>query len=374
MNGLIQMPDTSVIDAWLASACMPPETVRSLLETFGGAEACFTAFSNQNEAFRNTVQPRFLRMLENNGTAENLKRTEELMDRHSIGVILYTDPLFPPELVQIDEAPAILFYQGDPTCLKNRKLSMVGSRAASYAGQKAAGKVAADLSRQGVTVVSGLACGIDAASHQGCIDGGSPTVAVTACGLDTVYPKSSIHLRNKILERGGLLISEYAPGEKPAGWHFPFRNRIIAGLGRALILIEARIRSGSMTSVRHALDQGKDVFVYPGDPSSDLFEGNHQLLREGATYFTSAEDILEDLHWLDNPPPVRHNSDCSADTASFPPEQSAIIRALKPGTLSFEQLLDKTGLSPSSLMSALTVLQISGRVESLPGKQYQLKQ
>ena len=129
-----------------------------------------------------------------------------------------------------------------------------------------------------------------------------------------------------------------------------------------------------MTSVRHALDQGKDVFVYPGDPSSDQFEGNHQLLREGATYFTSAEDILDDLHWLDNPPPVRQNSDCSADTASFPPEQSAIIRALKPGTLSFEQLLDKTGLSPSSLMSALTVLQISGRVESMPGKQYQVKQ
>ena len=129
-----------------------------------------------------------------------------------------------------------------------------------------------------------------------------------------------------------------------------------------------------MTSGRHALDQGKDVFVYPGAPSSDQFEGNHQLLREVATYFTSAEDILDDLDWLNNPPPVRQNSDCSADTASLPPEQSAIIRALRPGTLSFEQLLDKTGLSPSALMSALTVLQISGRVESMPGKKYQLKQ
>ena len=371
---MTQKSETSVFDAWLASACMPPGTVRHLLETCGGAEACFSAFRTGDEAFRNAVPQRFLRLLENNGTDESLKRSEDLIARHSIGVLRCSDPLFPPELAQIDEAPAILFFQGDPSCLHNRMLSMVGSRAASYAGQKAALKVAADLSRQGVAIVSGLACGIDAASHQGCLDGGSPTIAVTACGLDTVYPKSSIPLRNKILDRGGLLISEYAPGEKPAGWHFPFRNRIIAGLGRALILIEARIRSGSMTSVRHALDQGKDVFVYPGDPSSDQFEGNHQLLREGAIYFTSADDILDDLHWLDNPPPVRQNSDCSADTASLPPEQSAIIRALKSGTLSFEQLLDQTGLTPSSLMSALTVLQISGRVESIPGKQYQLKQ
>ena len=374
MNVLTHKSEASVFDAWLASACMPPETVRCLLETFGGAEACFSAFRSCDEAFRSMIPLRFLRLLENNGTAEYLKRTEDLMKRHSIGILRYTDQLFPTQLMQIDEAPAILFIQGNPVCLKNRMLSMVGSRAASYTGQKAAGKVASDLSRQGVTIVSGLACGIDAASHQGCIEGGTPTIAVTACGLDTVYPKSNILLRNRILDRGGLLISEYAPGEKPAGWHFPFRNRIITGLGRALILIEARIRSGSMTSVRHALDQGKDVFVYPGDPSSDQFEGNHQLLREGATYFTSAEDILDDLHWLDNPPLVRQNSDCSADTASLPPEQSAIIRALKPGTLCFEHLLDKTGLSPSTLMSALTVLQISGRVESMPGKKYQLKQ
>ena len=371
---MTQKSDASVFDAWLASACMPPETVRRLLETFGGAEACFSAFRTGNEVFRNAVSPRFLRLLESNGTDGNLKRMEDLMAGYSIGVLRYSDPQFPQALEHIDEAPAILFFQGDPLCLRKRMLSMVGSRAASYAGQKAARKVSADLSRQGVAIVSGLACGIDAASHQGCLDGESPTIAVTACGLDTVYPKSNIRLRNEILERGGLLISEYAPGEKPAGWHFPFRNRIIAGLGRALILIEARIRSGSMTSVRHALDQGKDVFVYPGDPSSDQFEGNHQLLREGATYFTSAEDILDDLHWLDNPPPVRQNSDCSADTASLPPEQSAIIRALRPGTLSFEQLLDKTGLSPSALMSALTVLQISGRIESMPGKQYQVKQ
>ena len=128
-----------------------------------------------------------------------------------------------------------------------------------------------------------------------------------------------------------------------------------------------------MTTVQHALEQGKDVFVYPGDPSSDLFEGNHQLLREGGIYFTCADDILSDLNWLDNPNPVRHNSDCSIISAPLSPEQAAVLQALKPGKLYFEQLAQKTGLTPSILMATLTVLQLRGAVESLPGKQYQLK-
>ena len=128
-----------------------------------------------------------------------------------------------------------------------------------------------------------------------------------------------------------------------------------------------------MTSVQHTLDQGKDVFVYPGDPASDSFEGNHQLLREGGIYFTSAEDILGDLHWLDNPSAVRQNSDCCTEIKADTPEQAAVIRALGPGCLGFEQLLEKTQLDPPALMSTLTILQITGTVESLPGKQYQLK-
>ena len=366
-------PSGPVFDAWLASACIPPAKLRRLMDHFGSADICYSAFRQKDEEFKTVLSPRLLGLLESHGSDEWLKRIDDLMDQYSIGVVRYTEPNFPEGLSLIDEAPSILFFQGNPLCLKNRALAMVGSRAASYAGQKAARKVAGDLSRQSISIVSGLACGIDAASHQGCIDGGSPTIAVAACGLDMVYPKSNTSLRNEIIDRGGLLVSEYAPGEKPVGWHFPIRNRIISGLGRALILIEAKIRSGSMTSVQHALDQGKDVFVYPGDPASNLFEGNHLLLREGATYFTSADDILKDLDWLDNPSLVRQNIDCSTDTSSMPPEQSLIIRALKPGTLSFEQLLEKTGLAASSLMSMLTILQISGIVEPLPGKQYQLK-
>ena len=360
-------------DVWIASACLPPDTIRRLLEIYHDTASCYQAFREKDEALYQIVPPRFRGILEKKASDKQMGKMLELMEKHQIHVLRYGDPEYPESLSQIDQAPMILFCQGNLKCFQNRTLSMVGSRAASYAGQKATKKLSCDLSRRNISIVSGLASGIDTASHQGCIEGGSPTIAVTACGLDTVYPRDNYRLRDEILAKNGLIISEYVPGETPAGWHFPFRNRIIAGLGKALILMEARIRSGSMTSVKHALDQGKDVFVYPGDPSSEYFEGNHQLLREGGIYFTSADDILQDLNWLDNQPSVRQNSDCSTETRGFTPEQNAVIHSLEPGNLSFEQLLDRTHLDPPALMSALTILQISGKIESLPGKQYQLK-
>ena len=374
MNPVLQSGYGYEYDAWLASACMPASTVRKLLDCYETSEACHSAFLQNDPELQQLITRRFYQLLSASGTKENLDRYKKAMDQHGIRTICFHDIGFPPELDQTDDPPAILFYQGNTDCIAERSLCVVGSRAASYAGQKAARNLSADLGAYGVTIVSGMACGIDAASHMGCLEGGSPTVAVTACGLDSVYPRDNEGLRDRILKEGGIILSEYAPGERPLGWHFPVRNRIITGLSRALILMESRIRSGSMTSVQHALDQGKDVFVYPGDPGSEQFEGNHRLLREGGIYFTSATDILEDLGWLDNPPSVGQNSDCAVKTESASPAEAAVLNALKPGTLSFEQLLDATGMLPGEMMSTLTILQISGRIEALPGKQYQMKQ
>lgn len=360
-------------DAWLASACMPASAVRKLLDYYGSSEACHEAVCRNDDGLKELISQRFFQLLYSTGTKENLEKLQKVIDRHGIRSLVFTDPGFPSSLHEIHDPPAILFLQGNKECLRDRSLSIVGSRAASYTGQKAAGRLAEDLGRHGITVISGLACGIDAAAHRGCLDGKGLTIAVVGNGLDRVYPADNRGLHDDILKNGGLIISEYAPGEKALGWHFPVRNRIIVGLSRALILMEARIRSGSMTSVNHALEQGKDVFVYPGDPASDCFEGNHQLLREGGLYFTSANDILEDLHWLDNPSAVRQNSDCVQGYKPSTPEEKTLMNALKPGALSFEQLIACTGLNPSVLMSTLTILQIRGVIEALPGKQYQIK-
>ena len=360
-----------VYHAWLASSALPPGIISSLLEEYGTPENVRNAF----KAGLNTTEripAAGLKALKENANDEWLAKAEQLLTAHRIRAFTITEDDYPAALLQMDEPPAILFYQGDPQCMARKNLAMVGSRAASYDGQKAAGRIARELSRKGIGIISGMAGGIDTSSHEGCIDGGSPTIAVTGCGLDTVYPSTNVQLRDRILENGGLLLSEYAPGEKPLGWHFPFRNRIITGLARALIVIEAKIRSGTMTSVQHALNQGKDVFVYPGDPASLYFEGNHRLLREGAVYFTTAADILEDLGWLDNPGIIGQNSGCSGRTQAATPEEEAVLSALQPGRLGFEQIADRSGLAPAALMSTLTMLQIKGMIEALPGKQYQL--
>ena len=368
-------PSAYSCHAWLSSASIPPLKLQKLLDLYGGSPAsCYEAFMRKDDILREVIPPRFLGILEQHAAEVWLNTAGKKLKRCGIRAVCCMDEDYPAKLLDIDEPPAILFYRGDLQCVQKRLVSIVGSRAASYDGQKATRKLAQNLSRHRVSVVSGLACGIDAAAHTGCIEGGSPTIAVTGCGLDITYPLANAGLHDRILSEGGLIISEYAPGERPLGWHFPFRNRIITGLSDALILMEARIRSGSMTSVRHALDQGKDVFVYPGIPDSPYYEGNHQLLREGGIYFADADDILEDMQWLDNQTTVMQNSDCSPESKPMSPDCEAVIRALTPGSLSFEQLIQITGIEPSALLGSLTILQISGRIESLPGKKYQIKQ
>ena len=361
-------------DAWLASAKMPSALLLEILEYARSPKLCYDAFQQRDAAILALIPPRFQRILQQNGTADILAEYKNRMEKHDIHVIRIHEPEYPEKLECISDSPPLLFYQGNPDCLNRRIIAMVGSRSASYSGQKATVKLAEELSRRGISIISGMACGIDASAHQGCIDGGSGTIAVTACGLDRIYPAENEVLHGRILDSGGIILSEYSPGEKPLGWHFPVRNRIITGIADALVLMEARIRSGSMTSVRHALDQGKDVFVYPGDPASDHFEGNHQLLREGGIYFTSADDILEDMGWLDNQTQVRQNSDCLKTAGSFTQDEALIISVLEPGTLGFEELLKKSGLDPSVTLSTLTILQIRGIIEALPGKQYRIKQ
>ena len=373
MNAVRQETSGIEYDAWLASACLPSVRLRKLIDQYGSAKTCYEAFYGKDPFIAEHIPDRFRRILEKNSREDRLEYYRKKTEKHGIRVMHIDEEDYPEQLECLDDPPALLFFQGNPECLKHRILAMVGSRAASYTGQKAAVKLAKDLSRNQISIISGLACGIDASAHQGCIEGGSPTIAVTGCGLDRVYPADNMKLRDRILEEGGLILSEYAPGEPPSGWHFPVRNRIITGLAGAVILMEAKIRSGSMTSVQHALEQGKDIFVYPGEPESEHYSGNHQLLREGGIYFTSAEDILEDMHWLDNPPAVRQNSGCSAESRATTPEELSVIQALNPGALSFEQLSGRTGLDPARLMSTLTILQIKGIVEAMPGKYYQIK-
>ncbi len=344
-----------------------------LLESFQTAGELYSFFSEHNdELISSGIDPAVITTMRMNAGEEKLKSYRKLTEMYKISAITLHDPDYPELLNQISDPPAILFCRGELSVLKKTCVAMVGSRNASVKGISATEKIARDLSNRGVAIVSGLADGIDSAAHKGCIAGGTPTVAVMGCGLDRIYPVSNTALSQKILKNGGLLLSEYAPGEKPLGWHFPVRNRIISGLCKATLMMECKIRSGSMTTIRHALDQGRDVYAYPGETGTPWSEGAHQLLREGAGYFTTAADILDDLGCLDKSESCVQNNVLVQEKTETDPVRKKVIEALKDGMLGFDELTVRTGLSPQELFTALTVLMIRGTVTAYPGKMYEL--
>ncbi len=355
--------------AWLTYSLLYADALSELLAESGSAEAIYDRFTTSGPGFlRGRINDYGVAQLTEHADRDRMHGMLLTMQKHHIGIMGMDDPRYPDSLRNIQAPPALLFYRGDPDCLMGKCVSVVGSRSASRHGIEVTQQICRELSEAGVTIVSGLAMGIDAAAHEGCIAGGSPTAAILGCGIDVDYPAENHDLRERIVATGGVLLSEYPPGCRASKQVFQVRNRIMAGLGKALLLMESRIQSGSMLSVHHALDQGREVFAYPGIPGTEWAEGAHQLLREGANYFTSAGDILEDLGWDDAPP-----RSALQQAQPLPPMsdgQRRVFTLLNRGEMSFDQLAAESGLSVPDLTVALTLLQMQGVIKALPGKSY----
>jgi DNA processing protein len=201
---------------------------------------------------------------------------------------------YPPLLAEISDPPACIWTRGNRSLLSRLTVAVIGARAASHEGLIAANEIALDLARAGVVVVSGLARGIDSAAHQGALEGGGGTIAVLGTGIDVVYPAENAPLSERIAANG-LLVTEFAPGSPPEDWHFPRRNRIISGLSKAVVVVEAKEKSGSLITARLAADQGRDVMAVPGTIVGGRNRGANALLRDGAKLVESAVDILQEL-------------------------------------------------------------------------------
>ena len=353
---------------------IPPDILKEMILRYQSVSEVFGIFSSSGDELREILPETCFSLLLRNSRPSVMDHYHEAIRSLHIQTIIFGERNYPEYLMNLPETPCILFFQGNPDCLSiPRRLSVVGSRKASYHGIRAARSLSQELSRHHVCIISGLAYGIDAASHQGCLQGGTPTAAVLGCGLDQQYPKAHTALRQEIINAGGIVISEYIPGEKPLGWHFPIRNRIISGLGEALIVMEARKQSGSLTTVDWALKQGKDVFAYPGDPSLPLYnEGNYQLLRDGARFFARPEHILEDMNWLDNINQQAQNNTSFPASLHLDPAEYKIVSLLSAGSMNMDEICLKTELRTDEVLGALTMLQLRGILEILPGKYYQL--
>lgn len=286
-------------------------------------------------------------------------------EQESCRILPIDDPLYPELLREIHDAPPLLFLRGDPAQLQNPQLAMVGSRNPSVVGRETARDFARTLASAGMTVTSGLALGIDAASHQGALDGGGQTVAVFGTGLDRVYPAKNRELAHAIVEQGGVLLSEYPPGTEPRPANFPRRNRIISGLSLGTLVVEAALRSGSLITARCAAEQGREVFAIPGSIHNPLARGCHQLIRQGARLVESAQDILEELA------PRLHAilamSEASEPVNGLDGEHKRLFSCMSDGTNSVDQLVERSGLTADAVSSMLLLLELQGYVVSTAG-------
>jgi len=263
------------------------------------------------------------------------------------------DPVFPRLLAAIHDPPPQLFLRGsaDAALLDRLAVALVGARACSSYGRSVTRSIARDLAAAGLVVVSGMARGIDGEAHRGALDGGGVTVAVLGCGVDRDYPAAHAELARRIGETG-LVVSEYEPGVEPAPWRFPARNRIIAGLCRATVVIEARERSGALITADFALEEGREVLAVPGEITSALSAGTNALLRLGATPVTCADDVLE----------VFGIEPASAEPAPVGAVAGTLLERLSEGALTADELLRTSGVDPGEGSAALIELELAGRV------------
>lgn len=286
-------------------------------------------------------------------------------ERH---LVTLHDARYPEALKTITTPPLALFVRGDARLLCQPQLAMVGARAATPQGLDNARAFAAELSRRGVLITSGLATGVDGAAHAGALDAKAPTIAVCGTGLDRVYPARHKALAQAILDGGGALVSEFPPGTEALPQNFPSRNRLISGLSLGVLVVEASKDSGSLITARRAVDQGREVFAIPGSIHNPLAKGCHQLIREGAKLVESVDDVLLELApklgaWLREQAPAAAADSSTSDDA----DTARLLAVLSDVPQSVDTLIAATGLAPEQANTALLMLELDGRAASAAG-------
>lgn len=274
------------------------------------------------------------------------------------------EPDFPQALSALDPPPPLLWARGDPALLDRPSVAVVGARVASAAGQRFARGIAADLGKAGLVVVSGLARGIDGAAHEGALPTG--TVAVLGGGVDDVYPPDHRDLYGRIVE-AGCVVSESPPGKTATARDFPRRNRIISGLSRAVVVVEAEVRSGSLITARLAAEQGREVLAVPGSPLDPRAKGTNDLIRQGAALCEGVEDVLRALEGLSGFREPDREYRAPAPEAADPALIERVAALLSPTPVSRDELVRASGAPAPQVLAALVELALAGRAELLPG-------
>lgn len=354
--------------SWLRLTLTPglgAAALRGLLKQFGLPHQVLARKRSELAAFIPAPALEALESAEVRDAVSQALQWNEHRDHH---VITLADEGYPKGLLEIPDPPALLYAVGRAELLQRSCFAIVGSRNASAQGERNAEAFARTLSDAGLTVVSGMAVGIDAAAHRGGLTGAASTIAVLGTGVDIVYPRRNAQLAQEIAERG-LLLSEFALGSGPVAHHFPRRNRLISGLSRGCLVVEAALASGSLITARTAADQGREVFAIPGSIHSPLSKGCHALIKSGAKLVESADDVLSEL--------AGFRSSGYASTTAVTGEgnetgaDGGLLAHMGHDPVDVDSLCLRAGLSAEQVSSELLRLELDGRITVLPGGLYQ---
>jgi DNA processing protein len=382
MSNAAASPAATHLLEWLAISLTPglgPTKARKLIEHFGSAEAVFRASLTELES--TGIQAVSAQSLATGKSAERAREEIAQCATADVTLVSMDDPSYPPRLKEIYDPPLILRVRGNPDVLTRPGIAMVGTRHPTPYGSGMAERLACDLAAQGLVIISGMARGVDTASHRGAIAAKGKTVAVFGTGVDVIYPKENSRLAEQILALGGALISEFPLGTFAAPQNFPIRNRIISGMSAGVLVVEAAEYSGTRITARCALEQNRDVFAVPGNVTNKNSWGPNTLIKQGAKLVATWEDVWEDLPpevRLALTPPASPESPGDSSASLFPdeglpPHEKRILRLLKADEAThIDEIVEKleNDLSSSEIFAALFELELAGKVRQMPGKNF----
>ncbi|MDE2483769.1 MAG: DNA-processing protein DprA [candidate division NC10 bacterium] len=357
-------------EAWLALGLIPEvgsATFHRLVQGLGSAEAVLRA---NVEALAQVpgINRQVAQAVASFPWQDALDRELRVIETRGFDLIRFGDGGYPELLAAIHSPPPILYLRGTMRPEDRVAVAIVGSRMASPYGSAIAEQISGELAQRGVTIVSGMARGIDAAAHRGALRAGGRTIAVLGCGLGVTYPSEHAELADQIAAQGAL-ISEFPIFTPPKPSHFPQRNRIISGLARGVVVIEAGLDSGALITANYALEQGRDVFAVPGQVTSRFSRGCHQLIKAGAKLTEGWEDIWEEIE-PQVVTPAQTVLDLSLVRSPLEPEEILIVDTLEAGPMQIDDLIDRTQLPAGQMASLLLSLMLKGMIEELPGKSF----
>jgi DNA processing protein len=382
LSNAVVAPCAAHVLEWVALSLTPglgPTRSRKLVEHFGSAEAVFHASLTELES--TGIQAVSAQSIATGKSAELAREELSRAADADVTVLSMDDPLYPPRLKEIYDPPLILYVRGEPAVLAKPGIAMVGTRHPTPYGSGMAERLGCDLAGQGLVIISGMARGVDTASHRGAIAAKGKTIAVFGTGVDVIYPKENSRLSEQILAFGGALVSEFSMGSFAAPQNFPIRNRILSGMSIGVLVVEAAEYSGTRITARLALEQNRDVFAVPGNVTNKNSWGPNTLIKQGAKLVATWEDVWEDLPaevrlalTPASPPESQSSSPASLfPDEGLPPHEKRILSLLKADEAThIDQIVEKleADLSSSEIFAALFELELANKIRQMPGKNF----